>query len=366
MPDWTKPMEQSYEYYTVEPTTLADVKRLDTVKSSSFSYDSDSETLGSASIDVANTLGETYIRGYLKTIQNGVTEKHPLGTVLVQTPSSSFNGKILSVSMDAYTPLIELKENRPPLGYTLRKGTKIMEAAYQIVRENVRVPVTKVAPVMELNEKTGEMEDRSPTLQYDFVANTDDTWLSFVIDLIKNADYELSLDPTGLITFKPKQELESLQPVWTYNDDNSSILYPEISMDHDLYGIPNAVEVIYSYGGDYKHATAKNEDPSSPTSIINRGRTITYRDTNPSLRGYVTQDQLDDYATRLLKELSTVEYTVSYKHAYCPVRVGDCVRLNYKLAGISDIKAKVISQTITANLGCPVSEKAVFTTKLWR
>lgn len=39
MPDWTKPMEQSFEYYTVDPNTLADVKRLDTVKSASFSYE---------------------------------------------------------------------------------------------------------------------------------------------------------------------------------------------------------------------------------------------------------------------------------------------------------------------------------------
>lgn len=365
MPDWTQPMERSYEYYTVEPTTLADVKRLDVVKSASFTRESDSETLGSASFEVSNTLGETYLRGYLKTVQNGITEKFPLGTYLVQTPSSSFNGRVRNVTMDAYTPLIELKENRPPLGYTIRKGTRIMDAAYDIISDNCRVPVTKVEPLIETNDE-GEQVDKSPTLQYDFVANTDDTWLSFVIDLIKNADYELGLDELGRILFHPKQELESLQPVWTYNDDNSSILYPEITMDHDLYGIPNVVEVVYSYGGDYKQATAINDDPNSPTSTIQRGRKLTYRDTNPALAGYVTQKQMDDYAMRLLKELSTVEYTVSYKHAYCPVRVGDCVRLNYTEAGMAGIKAKVISQNFGSDLACPVSEKAVFTTKLWR
>ena len=74
MPDWTKSMEQSFEYYTVEPTTMADIKRLDIVKSASFSHDAELETLGSATIDVTNSVGETYIRGYLKTVQNGVTE----------------------------------------------------------------------------------------------------------------------------------------------------------------------------------------------------------------------------------------------------------------------------------------------------
>lgn len=365
MPDWTKSMQQSYEYYTVEPTTLADVKRLDNVKSATFSRDLETETLGSASIDVTNSVGETYIRGYLKTIQNGVTEKHPLGTVLVQTPSSTFDGKIMNVSMDAYTPLIELKEKRPPLGYTIRKGTKILDAAYRIIRENARVPVTEVGPQLETNED-GEIVDVSPILNVDFVANTDDTWLSFVTDLVANARYELGLDELGRIMFLPIQDMASLQPIWTYDDNNSSILYPELTMDHDLYGIPNVVEVIYSYGTDCKTAVAKNEDPNSPISTVSRGREIVYRDTDPSLAGYATDDQIQAYAERLLRALSTIEYTVSYTHAYCPVRIGDCVRLNYSKAGINGIKAKVISQSIKCDLGCSVSEKAAFTNNLWR
>ena len=364
MPDWSKSMQQSYEYYTVEPTTLADVKRLDTVKSATFSRDSDTETLGSATIDAANSVGETYMRGYLKTVQNGIAEKFPLGTVLVQTPVSTFNGKNTDVSMDAYTPLIELKEKRPPLGYTIRKGTRIMDAAYRIIRENARAPVNAVEPIYETDGK-GNLVDKSPILQLDFVANTDDTWLSFVIDLIKNARYELGLDEMGHILFLPIQDMASLQPVWTYDDGNSSILYPELTMNHDLYGIPNVVEIVYSHGSDCKIAVAKNEDPNSPISIQNRGREIPYRDTNPSLAGYVTQDQVQEYAERLLRSLSTIEYTISYTHAYCPVRVGDCVRLNYEKAGITNIKAKVISQSIKCQLGCSVSEKAVFTTKLW-
>ena len=364
MPDWTKSMEQSYEYYIVEPTTLADMKRIDTVTSASFSRDAETETLGSATIDVTESTGESYVRGYLKTIQNGVTEKHALGTVLVQTPSSTFNGKITNITMDAYTPLIELKEKRPPLGYTVRKGTRIMDAAYRIIRENARVPVTKIDPTFV--NKNGVLTDESPILQQDFVANTNDTWLSFVIDLIKNARYELSLDAMGRIMFAPIRELDSLQPVWTFDDGNSSILLPELTMSHDLFGIPNVIEVVYSYGHDCKTAIAENRDPNSPVSIPSRGRVIPYRDPQPALAGYVTQEQIQDYAERLLRSMSTIEYSVSYTHAYCPVRIGDCVRLNYAKAGINNIKAKVISQNIKCDLGCQVSEKAVFTASLWR
>ena len=68
---------------------------------------------------------------------------------------------------------------------------------------------------------------------------------------------------------------------------------------------------------------------------------------------------------QLLRDLSTLEYTVSYTHGYCPVRLGDCVRLNYERAGITNVKAKVISQTIKCTPGCSVTEKAVFTKRLW-
>ena len=76
--------------------------------------------------------------------------------------------------------------------------------------------------------------------------------------------------------------------------------------------------------------------------------------------------RLIEYAERLLEELSSIEYTVTYTHGYCPVRVGDCVRLNYTRAGLKNIKAKVISQSIECTPDCPVTEKAIFTTKLWR
>lgn len=351
MVDWTASMQQTFEYYTVDPGTWKDSTRIDNVISCTINRDSEAETLGSATLDVADSLGECYVRVYLITIQNGVTEKHPLGTFLVQTPSSNFNGKTRDVSMDTYTPLLELKEGMPPLGYYIPKKENVMDIAYRLAREYARAPVTKT--------------ECATDLFYDFVSDTSDTWLSFLRDLIANAKYNFALDEMGRILFAPKQDTAALQPVWTYTDDNSSILYPELSMDHDLYGIPNVVEVIYSSGADYFYAKAVNDDPNSPISIQNRGRSIVHRDTNPSILGTPTQSQVSEYAERLLRELSTLEYTVSYTHGYCPVRLGDCVRLNYSRAGLNGVKAKVISQSITCKAGCPVTETAVFTKKLW-
>ena len=351
MPDWTSSMQQTYEYYIVSPDTWKDIKLIDTVTSCDINRDSTVETLGSASISIVESVGECYIRVYLVTIQNGVKEKHPLGTFLVQTPSSSYNGKIRNVTMDAYTPLLELKEKQPVIGYSLLKGENIMDVASILTQENVR------APVVASNCDT--------ELYNDFVTNNDDTMLSFISDLISNAKYSFSLDEMGRILFAPDQDTASLQPIWTYDDGNSSILYPEMSMDHDLYGIPNVVEVLYSTENKPYFVRVVNDDENSPISTVNRGREIVYRDDNPGVLGIPTGDQLEEYAHNLLRDLSTVEYTITYTHGYCPVRVGDCVRINYERAGLTDIKAKVISQSIKCEPGCPVTEKAVFTNRLW-
>lgn len=352
MIDWLASMQQTYEYYTVDPKTWRDDKKIGNVTRGSIDRDLDAETLGSATFDMVESLGECYIRVYLVAIQNGITYRYPLGTFLIETPSWNFDGKIKSSSVDAYTPLIELKENLPPIGYSLLKEDNIMSAAYRICREQARAPIVAT--------------ECDSTLHDDFVANTDDTWLSFTSDLIENAKYEFALDELGRIIFSPKQDTASLQPVWTYTDDNSSILYPEITFDKDMYGIPNVVEVVYSNGGSNYYARVVNDNPNSPISTVNRGRTVTYRDTNPSLNGSPTERQTQEYAERLLKELSTLECTVTYSHGYCPVRLNDCVRLNYTRAGLTGIKARVIKQSIECGTSCKVTETAVYTTNLWR
>lgn len=361
MPNWLESMQQSFEYYIVDPGTWRDVKLINDVKTCTINRDSDVDTLGSATIDTTEALGECYVRVYLITIQNGVKEKHPLGTYLVQTPSTSFDGRVRSVSMDAYTPLIELKENLPPLGYSIPKDSKVLDIASRLTRENMRGPVVPTTS--------------SKILHYDFVADTNDTWLTYLKALLSDSKYSYALDEMGRTLFTPIQDIASLQPVWTYNDDNSSILYPELSIDRDIFGVPNAIEIVYSNGFYDDETKTKqyylkivNDDPNSPVSTVNRGREILHREVNPNIVSdsvSVTKRVVQNYAESTLRSLSSVVCSVSYTHAYCPVRIDDCVRLDYTRAGITGIKAKVISQSIKCEPGCPVSEKAIFTTKLW-
>lgn len=352
MPNWLTSMQRTYEYFVVDPSSWRDKRQIRDVKSCSIERDSEADTLGSASIDTAEMLGECYVRAYLITIQNGIRERHPLATFLIQTPAFNFDGKAPSNTADAYTPLLELKENPMPIGYSVLKGENVMDAAYRITRDRVRAPVVKPSCDTKLHN--------------DFVANLDDTGLSFVSDFILNAKHELALDEMGRILFAPTQDLASLQPVWTYTDDNSSILLPELSIKSDLFGIPNVIEVVYSDAKHNVYVRVVNDDPNSPTSTVNRGRELVHRVTDLSSMGDPTDNQIEEYARNLLRQLSTVECTVTYTHGYCPVRLGDCVRISYSRSGLEDIKAKVIKQSIKCTSDCLVTETAQFTKQLWR
>ena len=357
MIDWLSSMEQTYEFYEVDPGTWKDKKRLTNILSCNISRDLNSDTLFTARISTTEIIGEIYIRVYMIATQKGVKYKIPLGTFLTQTPSKKFDGKRSNIDIDSYSPLLELKDDKPDIGYTVMKGQNIMDNVCALTDEYVRAPVVYA-------------RDITDTLSDHFTAEPDESWLSYLSALQANAKYSYMLDVMGRILFAPRQDTESLRPVWTYDDDNSSILYPDVTEEYDLYDIPNVVEVYYS-GTDgagkniILRSIARNDDAESPTSTVARGRIVKHRDTNPQISGIPDQAYLDRYAEQMLKDFNSLERTITYSHGYAPTMIGDCVRLNYKRAGLNNVKAKIIRQEIECSSGCKVNETAVYTIKLW-
>lgn len=351
MPDWSKSMKITYKFYKVDPISWQDIELITTVKKCSISNDSAAATMGSASFSLGEVINECYIRVYLEVSQNGKTERFPLGTRLVMTPRVRFNGKSFTVDMDGYTPLIELQEKLPPIGYTVMKDEKILNMSSKLIRENTRAPIAVIEDDNKLYEN--------------FVANTDDTWLTYIKDLVAMADHRLDIDEMGNISFAPNQDYEAIQPRAIFNDDNTSILYPDIDSEDDLYGIPNVVEVSCSNASGNRVIRISNDDINSPTSTYNRGREIHYRETSPKISGNPSEEQIKQYAEQLLKQLSTVKKTITFEHGYIPLRIGDTVLLNYKRAGIINVKAVITRQNIECGKACKVQTTAVYTKNLW-
>ena len=353
MIDWTKSMQQTFEYYVVDPHTWGDVSAVQDVRKCKITRDLDDETLGSSSLDCDTDLTDKYVRSYLVVTQGIERAKFCLGTHLYQTPSITFDGKKQTMSQDGYTPLIELKEKVMTPGYAVRTTAPIATAG-RILRESVRAPI--------IDPDEGSV---IPSGDETFMSEMSDTRLSFLTDLLALVNYRFGLDEIGRIMFEPNQELAAMKPIYEYNDDNSSILSPAITIQRDLYGVPNVVEVIYSPSdGTYLYSAVENVDPDSIVSIKSRGREVWHRDTDPNVVTGISQVQLDAYAKNLLRDLSSIEYTITYTHGYCGVRVGDCVRLNYSRADLLGVNAKVIKQVISCESGCQVEETAVFNRSL--
>ena len=371
--DWTRSMQQTFEYYTVDPRTWYDQRRLDQVMSSNHSIDLTSEMRGSATLNTTEQLPESYIRTYMRCKQDGVEQRVCLGTYLYMTSQCQFDGIKHNYTMTGYTPLVELQESLPPLGYFIYGKVKKGSEAPLITEEIRKAIVNNTRCELEMNVQIAK-----PLLN-NFVAGTSDNWLTVVNNLLSasnEAKYMLTVDEWGSLQLKNSPSVASMQPKFVYDDGNASILLPSVDTSDDLFSIPNAVELIFVGNTRYRpcRVVVKNEDESSPVSVQNRGREITKRYTinniaipttsNPTEE--VIRELVTSQAYTLLETLSTVQKTISYSHGYCGTKVGDCVMINYVRAGLENIKAVITSQKINCTPGCQVDETAVYTKKYWR
>ncbi len=371
--DWTKSMQQTFEFYTVDPNNWYDDQKLENIISCDLTHDLTSDKRGNASIAVTEPLPECYIRTYLVVTQAGYMHKICLGTYLYMTSSDSFDGMKHNITMTGYTPMVELEEKLPPLGFHIVGITNRKHSGNAPMVTDAIKDIVTTYTRCEIENRT---VIQKPLLN-DFVAGTNDNFLT-VINNILNASslqqYILTVDEWGTIIVKDKPVLEDAIPTYIYTDDNSSILLPSLDTNDDIYGIPNVVEVLYT--GDKRlpaiRVIVKNEDPTSIVSIPSRGREIAKRFTITNIAAPVNdyseaavRAQVTAQAERLLEAASTIQKTISYSHGYCDVKVGDTVLINYERAGVTGIRAKVVSQRISCKPGCQVDEQAVYTKKLW-
>ena len=89
-------------------------------------------------------------------------------------------------------------------------------------------------------------------LPIDFTAEADETWLDYISSLMAYSKYYYMLDEMGRVLFAPSQSIGSLQSVWTYDDDNSSILYPDIYDDFDPLRFKRMMETFERLKADIK------------------------------------------------------------------------------------------------------------------
>lgn len=300
-------MDATYRFCLVDPVTWRDNKVLEDVEDATIVYDMGLPTKGNMSFTMAGNIGESYIRAYM--IAGGRTDC--IGTFLAQTSKKSHNGRRGWWDVAAYTPLLELADDMPPVGY-FAEGGYALNTAMRYIQSHCRALVSPC--------------DNGSPLTAAFVADPSETNLDFLSNLVEKDGCYLMADPDGRITIKPSKAASAMQPVYRFTDDEASIIESDVDDVRDLYGIPNVVEVI---GIDGMSSVAVNDDPASPLSVKNRGRIIRHREQNPNLPDGYTQDQLNEYTKRKLDGFSQVEHTVKFSYGWRPgINIGDCIQLD--------------------------------------
>lgn len=347
MVDWTQGMSQSFAYYVVDPDTWLDVEEIPEVTSCRIVYDLDSELRYSASFTIDNRdFSEEYIRAYMDCVQGDEVERVPLGTFLCQTPKRKVADNVMSLNVTAYSPLIEYQDAQPPF------GTPVGGNAYNAF---MSIAAMFHPPVV------GSCDGESPVT----VTGDGDSWLGPSRRLLAPVGAELEPDMYGRAAIRPTIPFRALQPVWTFTDDNSSIMLPGYDETFDWYKLPNVCRLTWSEPTRVVVAVAENDDPASPISTASRGREVTLTVNNPDeLHVGCTQQEADIVARMRLEEASSVEVTYVISHGYCPVRVGDAIRIRYNRYGI-DVVAKVTNQEMNCSTGAEVRTTAKSVMTMW-
>lgn len=352
MIDWDEEMAQSFSYYEVSPSTWQATRRLREIVSAELTFDAEDALKASATFEARQDVGECYIRAVMDVRQGREEASIVLGTFLSQTASLSRASTGPSWSVEAYSPLLELADDSPPLGYYVPKGSNVLAAACDLAVEHCRAPVVRA--------------EGSALLSEAFVAAPEETWLDFLAALAAKAARTLGVDPMGRIVLMPAKASAAMRPVCSLGASGHRILRPDVTDERDLYGVPTSVQLVWSGpDGASLSATAHNDNPDSSTSRKSRGRTILLRETDVDLpEALLPGDaarRLSQMASERLAEEGCLEHSISYERAYLPnVEVGSCIYIDDAALGVAS-RAVVARQTISCRTGCKVAETAKYT-----
>lgn len=348
--DWTSSLRIDWRYTLVDPDTWVDTEEIPFVRSCSITWDADSELLVSGSLEVDGDIGEEpYVRVWCDAVQGDLAERHAVATLLCQTAKGSTEGTVRTAEAEAYSPLLELSDDKPPVGWSVSGSA---DDAIALICSHMRAPY---APY-----------ESGVTLATAVVATEDESWLDMLWAVCDEAGLEFWVDGMGRLVFGPTAEPWALQPVQTISDtDPRGILFAEREVETDLFGIPNHFEAIRSDTGEWVKGEAWNDDPASISSTVRRGRVITHRETNPDgLPSGSSQLVADEFARTRLREESVITRTYTLGIGYLPLRLGDAIRFSDSKLGVEEV-VMVNGMELTCDVEARLSLTATSTEELW-
>lgn len=332
MINYSNGLSATYYAARVNPQTWADAGEINII-SGSISKNADSDLVVSADISVDEDIdAETWIRVYMIAEQSGAKERIPLFTGIASSPSRNIKGNTETRKLDCYSVLKVAADILLPIGWFAPARTNGGELI-RILLSDLPCPV--------------ELDEGSPTIISSFVAGNKDSKLSIAQSIAKAINWQIKVLGDGSVRICPKP----LTISGTFDNIENDIIETSVTDNRDIFSVPNVLRVTL----DGSTATARDDDPDSIYSTVNRGREIWQQEDAKLAAG----ESLGEYAIRKLKELQNPSRKLSYTRRFQPdVDVNDLVSIIYPKQSIGDV-FRVKSQTITLSYGAKVKEEVI-------
>lgn len=327
--NWAKGFSATYRAFKVNPGTWEDEEEIRVI-SGSVSRDVTAELVESATLELTDSIGESWVRVYLIAEQDDKKEREALFTGLTSQPSKELDGMRTNYSVDCFSVLKPAADILLPLGWYGLAGQDAGELLSELLSV-VPAPVKVTGTARALDEH--------------IVAQGDETALSMARTIASAVGYQIRISGRGEIIIADY----SSAPVQRFGRNND-VLETEITDTKDWYSCPNVLRVIC----DSTSAIARDDDPESPLSTVSRGREIWVQE-NVSLSSGAS---LSSYAMERLKELQKPSRILDYSRRYDPdVMPGDVIEMAYPDAELTGL-FRVITQDLELGYGCRTEEEA--------
>lgn len=331
--DWSKGFSAKYYVSILDRNTMRDLRRLE-ITGGSIKRE-DSELRESADIDCVNYTEDTeqIIRVWLDAKQGGGSSHIPLFTGLATSPGRNINGNLTTNTLECYSILKYAQDVLLPRGWYAPKGIN----GGDLIRD-----LLSVVPVEKL------ISENSPGLDSAIIAEDGESRLSMTDKILSLMDWRMLVDGYGRIHIEPYDT----NPIARFDSVTNDVVEPSLSVTYDWFECPNVYRAVL----DDSFAVARDDDPNSLFSTINRGREVWYEDSSAYLQ---ENETLAEYAQRMLEIAQRVSTSISYDRRFDPaVYVSDIIGLNYPAQGITG-NYLVTSQTITLGYNAKTSEEVV-------
>lgn len=345
MADFALAYEAEWHLYRVNPDTWADGDEIGMLVSASVTYDSegDAPELVSADLSIHGSPTEGWEPGTyrlaMRAIQDGGAERVDVATLLCESDGGEVDRGRDAKSVTGRSVLHPAATTHVRAGEYAAAGQDGAQKAADMLSECMQAPISV--------EGSFKLADH-----YDFAPGT--PVLEAVWQLLRAGGFCMQVDGRGEVHIMPLPD----KPALVLDRAAARLLMPQVSHSLDFSEVPNRYTAK-----DYDfQAVAINDDASSPTSHSSRGYWVDSYDESPAR---LDDETLQEYAERMLEELSTVNDERTYTRRYVPgVLPFSVVRGSMPSVGL-DGDMRVVSQSLECGHGITVTEKAAKEVHAW-